>query len=110
MASTQDFVDFVCEQISGQWDINYKKMFGQYMVYANAKPIILVCDNTVYVKMKEEITELMQDSDRAIPYKGAKEHYILDIENKELSTDVITILEQITPLPKPRKPKNKTVK
>ncbi|MGN0560765.1 MAG: hypothetical protein ACI4K8_06895 [Candidatus Fimenecus sp.] len=25
-------------------------MFGEYMVYVNDKPILMVCDNTVFVK------------------------------------------------------------
>ena len=48
--------------------------------------------------MKEEPIE--------IPYPGAKEHYILDIENYQLSQKAISILEPITPLPKSKK-KNK---
>ncbi len=39
------------------------------------------------------------------PYKGAKEHYILDIDNKELLRDVVIKLENVIPLPKPRKKK-----
>ena len=35
MATTPDFVEFVCEQISGAGDIRYRKMFGEYMVYVN---------------------------------------------------------------------------
>ena len=42
MATTQDFIEFVCEQIHGNYNIRYKKMFGEYMVYVNDKPILLV--------------------------------------------------------------------
>ena len=27
-----------------------RKMFGEYMAYLNEKPVLLVCDNTVFVK------------------------------------------------------------
>ncbi len=50
MATTIDFIEYVCEQIVGTGDIHYKKMFGEYMVYVNNKPTLLVCDNTVFVK------------------------------------------------------------
>lgn len=105
MATSQDYIEFVCVQIKGDYSVRYKKMFGEYMVYANDKPILLVCDNCVYVKILNELSDLMSDADREIPYDGAKEHYILDIENSELVRDVIEILERITPLPKPRKKK-----
>lgn len=107
MATNQEFIEFVCEQINDTWDIRYKKMFGEYMVYINNKPILLVCDNVVYVKMLEQIKDLMQDTKKGHPYNGAKEHYILDIDDREFSKEVINILEPITPLPKPRKKKIK---
>lgn len=37
------------------------------------------------------------------PYEGAKESYILDIENDGLLDQVIPILGKIVPLPKPKK-------
>lgn len=80
-------------------------MFGEYMVYVNDKPVLLVCDNTVYVKKLPEIEELMSDAECGVPYDGAKEHYILDIENRELTAKVVEILEQITPIPKKRSKK-----
>lgn len=103
MATTRDYIEYVCEQISDIGDVRYRKMFGEYMVYVNDKPIIIVCDNVAYVKEKEEISDLMQSADKGFPYKGAKQHYILDIENAEFAKKVILKLEQITPLPKKRK-------
>lgn len=105
MATTQEYIEYVCEQISDIGEIRYKKMFGEYMVYVNNKPILLVCDSIVYVKELDVISDLMCDANRGIPYKGAKEHYILDIDNISLSKDVIMELEKVTPIPKPRKKK-----
>lgn len=50
MATSVDYIEFVCGQIRGERVVRYKKMFGEYMVYVNDKPVLLVCDNTVYVK------------------------------------------------------------
>lgn len=106
MATSQEYIEFVCEQLFGIENVRYKKMFGEYMVYVNDKPVLLVCDNTVYVKKLPEIEELMSGAECGVPYDGAKEHYILDIENRELTAKVVEILEQITPVPK-KKPKKK---
>lgn len=76
------------------------------MVYVNEKPILLVCDNTVFVKILDCISEKMKDAEKGFPYDGAKEHYILDIDNSEFSKEVITLLEPVIPIPKPKK-KNK---
>ena len=105
MATEQSFVEYICEQISDAGSITYRKMFGEYMVYVNAKPIILVCDNTPFVKIKDEIKDLMENADTGEPYTGAKEHYVLDIDNSEFAVKVVRILEEITPYPKPKKRK-----
>ncbi|MEG0169235.1 TfoX/Sxy family protein [Anaerorhabdus sp.] len=102
MATSVDFIEYVCDQIRGTGDIRYRKMFGEYMVYVNNKPILLVCDNTVYVKKLECVDKIMSDASLGVPYKGAKEHYILNIDNGDLSKDVIDILEPVTALPKPK--------
>jgi TfoX/Sxy family transcriptional regulator of competence genes len=105
MASSLDFVQYACDQIRGTGVIRYKKMFGEYMVYVNDKPILLICDDTVYVKPHDCIRDPMSNADRGAPYQGAKEHYILDIDDSARSREIVTLLEQVTPVPKPRKKK-----
>jgi len=102
MSTSEDFIIFVYDQIQELGEIRYKKMFGEYMVYFKEKPLLLVCDNTVYVKQLECISEMMKDSGRGFPYKNAKEHYILDIENIDLVKNVLELLERHTEVPKKR--------
>lgn len=102
MATTAEYIEFVCEQASGRWDVHYKKMFGEYMVYVNDKPVLLVCDNTVFVKKLPEVQPLLSNADVGVPYGGAKEHYVLDIEDRDLTAAVLEVLERVTPLPKKR--------
>ena len=33
MATTVEYIEFVCGEIRGNYDIRYKKMFGEYLVY-----------------------------------------------------------------------------
>ena len=103
MASNIDFIEFICSQIKGIGTVRYRKMFGDYMIYLNEKPIILVCDNIAYIKKHPSIAGLMQDCEAGIPYNGAKEHYILDVEHKHPLVDVISTLEKVLPLPKEKK-------
>ena len=103
MATSVEYVEYVCEQVRGTGDVRYRKMFGEYMVYVNDKPVLLVCDNTVFVKMLPEIQELMNGAETGYPYDGAKLHYVLDIDNAELSNQVISILETVTPVPKKKR-------
>lgn len=101
MATELSYIQFVCEQLRGE-DARYKKMFGEYMVYVEDKPVLLVCDNTVFVKKHEALNNLLSQAETGVPYDGAKEHYILDIENAELVEKVVEVLKQVTPIPKKR--------
>ena len=103
MATTLDYIEYVCDQINDTGMVRHKKMFGEYMIYVNDKPILLVCDNTVFVKIQPCLDGLLSEADKGFPYNGAKEHYILDTDNTELLRSVVGVLEPITPLPKPRK-------
>ncbi len=103
MATSLDFINYVCEQLDGIGNITYKKMFGEYMVYLNDKPVIIVCDNVAFVKKLDIIKEMMQNADVGFPYKGAKEHYVLDIDNAEFCKKIISKIEEVTPIPKSKK-------
>ena len=109
MATNSDFVNYVCEQIQDVGMIRSKKMFGEYMVYINDKPILLVCDNTVFVKKLDVIEKDMINAEVGCPYNGAKEHYILDIDNAEFSKEIINILEKVTPIPTKKKKASKKI-
>lgn len=103
VATSKDYIAFVFDQLRGIENITCRKMFGEYLVYASGKPVLLVCDNTVMVKKLPELAALMQGAPEAYPYEGAKLHYVLDIENRALTEQAVALLEEITPLPKRRK-------
>ena len=105
MATSVEYIDFVRERLDRFGSVRARKMFGEYMVYFNDRPILTVCDNTVFVKKFPELSEIMSSAPCGFPYEGAKESYILDIENDELLDQVIPILGNIVPLPKPKKKK-----
>lgn len=108
MATSEEYLTFVCEQIARFGTVRHRKMFGDAMVYLDDKPILLVCDNTVFVKSLPETAVLLADAELGTPYDGAREHYLLDIENAALLDALIPVLAACTPLPKPRKKKAKT--
>jgi hypothetical protein len=108
MATTVDFIEYVCSQIEGVGAVRHKKMFGEYMVYVNNKPLLGVCNSTVYVKMLPCVGELLASIERGSPYNGAKEHYIVDADDRELLLAVIKVLEPVVPVPKPRKKKGES--
>ena len=108
MSTTPEFIEFVFAQIDSEWSKRYRKMFGEYMVYVNDKPILLICENTVYVKKLDCIKSFIREEECGIPYKGAKEHYIVDVEDKESFSRIIEELEEV--IKKPVKKKKKIEK
>lgn len=104
MACTLDFIEYVCGQIPESYAVRYRKMFGEYMVYINEKPLFLVCDNTVFIKKLPCVDALLRDAPSGLPYPGAaREHHVLDIDDRELVARVIACLEPVVPVPKPKK-------
>lgn len=94
MASSPEFVQFVCTQLEGAGIVRARKMFGDWLIYVDEKPMILVCDNICYIKKLPVLEILMADAECGCPYDGAKEHYILDIDHgSEARRIVKTALE-----------------
>ena len=55
MSTKKDYINYVLEMIDGVGQLRYKKMFGEYMIYVEDKPALLVCDDTVYVKIIDDL-------------------------------------------------------
>ncbi|MGN0555683.1 MAG: TfoX/Sxy family protein [Candidatus Fimenecus sp.] len=106
MATNLEFAQYVCEQIAPCGCVRYRKMFGEYMVYVNDKPLFMVCDNIVFVKQLEVLSDLLGENEIGMPYAGAKPHYIIDADDREQLQAVVNLLEPLTALPKKRRKKS----
>lgn len=72
MASSLDVIEFICKQIATAGEVKYRKMFGDYMIYVNDKPVVIVGDDIPYVKMHEIIGELMSAAEQGYPYEAGQ--------------------------------------
>jgi TfoX/Sxy family transcriptional regulator of competence genes len=99
MSSSIEYIEYVLQQLK-DLNLSYKKMFGDYMIYYLGKPVLLICDNTTYVKINDKTSIYLSNNDIGVPYTGAKPHYILDVDDVDLVRKIIIELETITPLPK----------
>lgn len=45
MATTQEFADKVCRRMAPFGNVRRRKMFGEYLVYVNERPVLTLCDN-----------------------------------------------------------------
>ncbi|MFB6340219.1 TfoX/Sxy family protein [Saccharicrinis sp. FJH62] len=107
MASSQNFVDFVVEQIENAGEITARKMFGEYAVYADGKLFGLICDNKLFIKPTVSGREFIENVVEAPPYPGAKHSFLIEdkIEDREWLSELVRISLKELPMPKPKKKK-----
>lgn len=105
MPCSDDYIDFVCHQLDGVGSIRPRKMFGDWVIYVDDRPVILACDELCYVKKHPLLLDLMADAECGFPFPGAKEHFILDIDHASSARRIVRLLADNTPLPKKKKSK-----
>ena len=112
------------KNLGGDFSFSARKMFGEYCVYikdlrgfggcvsgenGGKKVLFLLCDEQVFIKKYEALEQIAQDFSAyfslGFPFEGAREHYIIDIENTELLFAIIQSTLPFLPTPKPKKSK-----
>ncbi|MBQ8685388.1 MAG: TfoX/Sxy family protein [Clostridia bacterium] len=89
MASTKEYVNFVLGQINGV-DITYKKMMGEYLLYANGVLFSGIYDDRLLIKPTEKAKALLPNAEYAIPYDGARPMIFCDfVDDSERLTEII---------------------
>ncbi len=88
MASSEEFVRFICDQISDAGIIRFRKMFGEYGIYCAS-----VCDNRFFVKITTAGTALHPDCATEYPYEGSKQKCFLltDLKNRDRLTKFLQV-------------------
>jgi DNA transformation protein and related proteins len=109
MASDASFVEYVCDRIDGAGQISFRKMFGEYAIYCDAKVVALVCDNQLFVKPTVSGRSTIDNVIEAPPYPKAKPYFLIvdRIDDREWMSELIRRTASELPLPKPKKPKSK---
>jgi TfoX/Sxy family transcriptional regulator of competence genes len=110
MASNQNFVDFIIGQLQSIDEITYKKMFGEYALYAGNKIFALICDNKLFIKPTISGKNfILDDIVEAPPYTGAKPMILIEdkIEDHEWLSNLVKITIKELPEPKPKAKKKK---
>ncbi len=109
MATSQETIDYILDQMSGGEPVSARKMFGEYALYCGGRVIALVCDNALFMKITEQGKEFAGAEYReGIAYPGARPSMQIsedDLENMEWLSELVRITTANVPLPKPKKPK-----
>ena len=104
MASNIDFVQYIADQCAGAGEITYRKMFGDYGIYCDAKIFGLICDDCFYLKPTETVRPLLRVVDLRPPYDGAKDYfYIADVDDGDYLSQIVRETCKVLPMPKQKK-------
>ena len=114
MATSKSTVDYLLDQLRGAGNISARKMFGEYCLYLNHKPMGLICDEQLFLKPTHAARALISDVVEGAPYPGAKPHLLISAdywEDGDWLANLIQTSANELPEPKPKpKPKPKKKK
>ena len=107
MASTKAYLDFVLEQLAGLEAISYRPMMSEYVLYCGGKVVGGVYDDRLLLKPAKSALRLMREEGLEIamelPYEGAKEMLLADVDRRELLCSMVRSIADDLPTPKKRK-------
>jgi len=112
MASGQEFIEYLCDQISRAGEIRFRKMFGDYAIYCDDKVVALVCDNRVFVKPTEGGRKFIGRIVESPPFPGAKPWFLIEdqLEDRKWLSELMRITADELPAAKPKKKKVRSKK
>lgn len=107
MASNQEFVDFVVEQIENAGEIRAKRMFGEYGIFSDGIIFGLICDNKLFIKPTKSGREFIGDVVEKPPYQGAKPSFLIEdkIEDREWLSELVRISIRNLSIPEQKRKK-----
>ena len=105
MASDLSFVEFVVDQLRAHCTASYKKMFGEYGLYADGKFFGVICDNQLFIKPTEGGRRFIGEPVEAPPYPGARASFLIQgqVEDSDWLGELVMITARELPDPKPGK-------
>ena len=69
--SNADLVQYIVEQASQAGEVRARKMFGDYCLYCDGKPVGLICDNYLYLKPLKQLEPPLPDHFDMVHAKAA---------------------------------------
>ncbi|MBR4164432.1 MAG: TfoX/Sxy family protein [Solobacterium sp.] len=103
MASTKEYLEFVLEQLRDLDDVTYRPMMSEYILYYQGKVFGGIYDDRFLVKQTQTSKKLMPEAPLELPYEGAKEMLLADIDDRDLLNKLIPAMAEELPEKKKRK-------
>ena len=106
MSSTEQYLDFVLDLLGELDHVAHRKMMGGYVLYYRGKVIGgIYRGDRFLLKVTPASERLLPEAPRAIPYEGAKEMLLVEVEDRDVLRDVVDAMWEELPAPKKRNKK-----
>lgn len=92
MASSKEYLEFVLEQLSDLNGISHRAMMGEYVIYYQGKVIGGIYDDRFLVKTTDSARRLLPNAIFELPYQGANEMILADVDNRDLLNNLIPVI------------------
>ena len=101
MASSQDYLQFILEQLSELDGISYRAMMGEFILYYRGKIVGGIYDDRLFVKPVKSAAAYLRAPTYELPYDGAKEMLLVDdIDDKGYLSGLFDAMYDELPAPK----------
>lgn len=101
MASSEGYLAYVLELLSGVPDVTTRKMMGEYLLYASGKLFGGVYDDRFLVKGTGASRAALSAAE--VPYEGASPMLLVDVEDAESVAAMVLAMLPELPEPKQRR-------
>jgi DNA transformation protein len=83
MATSQGTIDYLMDQLAGTRLVTARRMFGEYCLYWDGRPVALVCDDQLYLKPTDAGRALLATVVEGAPFPGARPHLLVSADQWE---------------------------
>lgn len=108
MSTREDTVEFLLDQLSALPGVRTRKMFGEYCLYYEEKPVAFICDDELFVKPTADgraAVEAAGALDEAPAYPGSKLYLRIGgdrWEDRDWLAGLVELTAAALPVPKRR--------
>ena len=107
MSSSYDYLDFVLDQLSSLDEIDYRYMFGNFVIYYHGKVAGFIIDDRLLIKAVPTALALMPDAEHVPPFPGGKIMIMIGdyLEDRDFMNNLFNKIYYELSFPKPKRRK-----
>lgn len=104
MSSSNEYLEYILEQLSDLDEISYLAMMGEYIIYYRGKIIGGIYDDRFLIKPVKSAMAMMPEANMEFPYEGAKEMLLVeDVDDREFLKELLEAMYEELPAPRKKR-------